>query len=56
MKQVNSTLITSSETGEIVCFGGKTYMIGTKNGNEVDLAPVGVDQKITGPFETYELI
>jgi len=57
MKQVNKTLITTSHSGDIICFGGKTYIIGTKNDNKtVDLAPVGVDQKVTGAFETYELI
>ena len=57
MKRVNATLITSSISGDIICFGGKTFVIGTKNGNKtVDLAPVDADQKVTGSFETYELI
>ncbi len=57
MKKVNATLILNSKSGDIICFGGKTFIIGTKRGDEtVDLAPVGVDQKVTGKFETYELI
>lgn len=57
MKKVNKTLINNTSSGDIVCFGGKTYIIGHKDGTgKVELATVGVDQKINGPFETYELI